>query len=127
MKTLLERPSLPEPDNIWDKLWSRVEELISDLDLPELRERRVQRARQDFAEVMDKRCHSNEDYRTQVFVPVCEKVVSELHSRFLVEENSVIYSGVASLSPKNANFLDTTKSSAFCHHYHIVDNAAVPQ
>ena len=126
MKTLLERPSLPAPDNIWDKLWSRAEELISDLYLPELRERRVRRARQDFAEVMDKRCHSKDDYRTQVFVPVCEKVFSELHSRFLVEENSVIYSGVASLSPKNANFLDTTKISAFCHHYHIVDSADCP-
>ena len=78
MKTLFTRTAPPRGDYAWDVLWEMVHSLVTELNLPERHERRVRRSRHHYGEMQDRRCHSKEDYCTEVFIPTCVKVIDEL-------------------------------------------------
>ena len=62
--------------------------------------------------------HTKDDFRTSLFIPVLDRMSSELQRRF-AEDTCSIYQGVSALHPESKQFLDEEKISAMATHYQV--------
>ena len=62
--------------------------------------------------------HTKDDFRTSLFIPVLDRMSSELQRRF-AEDTCSIYHGVSALHPESKQFLDEEKISAMATHYQV--------
>ncbi|KAF4649386.1 hypothetical protein FOL47_002124, partial [Perkinsus chesapeaki] len=112
--TRLHRPSPTEDDEVWDLLWYEANRLIRDLGLPILARRVRRRARP----VLHQAGVSREDFRKNMFIPLCKSVRWELFRRFKAPENEAVYKGVLSMTPGSPRFLNEEDLiGIFCHYY----------
>lgn len=58
---------------------------------------------------------SNEEYRTRVFIPVLDTIISEIDRRFI--ENNKVLQGINALQPNNKLFFDVSKLKYLAEHY----------
>ena len=70
---------------------------------------------------------SSEDYRREVFVPMCNKTLAELQRRFLSEENLAVYGGICALTPKSESFLNIEQIWSMCDFYGVAKKRNVVQ
>ncbi|KAF4678803.1 hypothetical protein FOZ60_016047 [Perkinsus olseni] len=87
--TRLHRPPLAEVDEVWNELWTEAQSLIEVLEIPELAGRRRRRVRADYRATGV----TSDDFRKDMFVPLCKSVRFELLRRFKAPENVPVYAG----------------------------------
>ena len=62
---------------------------------------------------------SLEDYRREVFTPMCNLTLAQLQRRFTSEENENLYSGICALTPDSESFLHVDKVWRLCEFYGV--------
>ena len=82
----LERPQIPLADEVWEDIYKQAADIVQAADLPQHHVRRLRAVHGCPAGLW-----SSEDYRREVFVPMCNKTLAELQRRFLSEENLTVY------------------------------------
>lgn len=61
---------------------------------------------------------SREDFRRNMFIPLCKSVRWELFRRFKAPENEAVYKGVLAMIPGSPRFLNEEDLiGIFCHYY----------
>ena len=95
----LERPQIPLADEVWEDIYKQAADIVQTADLPQHHVRRLRAVHGCPAGL-----RSSEDYRREVFVPMCNKTLAELQRRFLSEENLAVYGGICVLTPKVSRF-----------------------
>ena len=91
----LERPLTPMSDDVWDGIYKESAAIAEASDLPQPQVRRVRKVRGGGP----KGVKSSEDYRKEVFTPMCNRTLAELQRRFASEENENLYTGICALTP----------------------------
>ena len=125
------RSNSESDDGMWAAIWDSAESIIKSHDLPQATPvRRQQRASalsdnrrfRDFATAAStgrrQVLHTKDDFRTSLFIPVLDRMSSELQRRF-AEATCSIYHGVSALHPESKQFLDEEKISAMATHYQV--------
>ena len=114
----LERPQIPLTDEVWEDIYKQAADIVQAVDLPQEHARRVRAVHGCRAGL-----RSSEDYRREVFVPMCNKTLAELQRRFLSKENLAVYGGISALTPKSESFLNPEQIWSMCDFYGVERNA----
>jgi hAT family C-terminal dimerisation region len=110
---------------MWSDIWKSAENIIKAHDLamevPVRRQRASDNRRlKDFVTTVTtgrrQVLQTKDDFRINVFVPVLDRMSSELHRRF-ADDICSIYYGVSVLYPGSKQFLDEQRISAMATHY----------
>lgn len=110
---------------MWNKTWIEAEEISEKNDLPlpaELRGRRklpsvrLQGTLSNASSGQRPNLRTSDDYRTQVFLPIIDRIDAELERRFS-KENCGILRGLFALQPKDDKFLELNVLREFAVHY----------
>lgn len=125
------RSNSESDDGMWAAIWQTAESIIKSHDLPQAAPvRRQQRASalsdnrrfRDFVTTATtgrrQVLQTKDDFRTSLFIPVLDRMSSELQRRF-AEDTCSIYHGVSALHPESKQFLDEGKISAMATHYQV--------
>ena len=89
----------------WNTLWNMVANICKKAEIPPPMDRKRRKAFPDLLnQNIHQPCKTKDDYFWRVLQPLVLSMVSELNRRFN-EENSCLYRGVSSLTPKHALFL----------------------
>ena len=97
----LQRPEIPLADEVWDGIYNEAANIAQAADLPQPRVRRVPAVRGCPAGLK-----SSEDYRREVFAPMCKTTLADSQRRFVSEENQAAYCGICALTPTSMSFLN---------------------
>ena len=118
----LERPQIPLADEVWEDIYKQAADIVQAADLPQHHVRRLRAVHGCPAGLW-----SSEDYRREVFVPMCNKTLAELQRRFLSEENLAVYGGICALTPKSESFLNVEQIWSMCDFYGVAKKRNVVQ
>ena len=66
----------------------------------------VQRGKYYYWDEQVRNWQGNDDYRKLLYIPLCEKVVTELSKGFLSDELGIVHPGIGTLTPACQRFLD---------------------
>ena len=109
----LDRPEIPQMDEVWEGIYNQAQDIVRVTELPQPQVRRVREVGGPVG------LESSEDYRREVFVPMCNKTLAELQRRFLSEENQAVYGGVCALTPASDSFLNVEQIWLMCNFYGV--------
>ena len=118
----LERPQIPLADEVWEDIYKQAADIVQAADLPQHHMRRLRAVHGCPAGLW-----SSEDYRREIFVPMCNKTLAELQRRFLSEENLAVYGGICALTPKSESFLNVEQIWSMCDFYGVAKKRNVVQ
>ena len=119
------RSNCEAADGLWSDIWKSTENIIKAHDLamkvPVRRQRASDnRCLKDFVTTVTtgrrQVLQTKDDFRINVFIPVLDRMSSELQRRF-AEDTCSIYHGVSALHPGSKQFLDEQRISAMATHY----------
>ena len=103
----------------WQTVWHKFTVLIDTLDLPPPQRRVIRRVKRDSAAQNATVLDTEEDYRTQLFLPILQATMQELKRRF-EGGNHLAFQGIECMSPMSPNFLKMDQGlSDFALHYSI--------
>ena len=119
------RSNCKAADGMWTDIWKSAENIIKEhdltMDVPVCRQRASDNRRlKDFVTSVTtgrrQVLQTKDDFRANIFIPVLDRMSSELQHRF-AEDACSIYHGVSALHPGSQRFLDEPMISAMATHY----------
>jgi len=113
---------------IWSAIWESAEQIIATHDLSMEVPVRMRRQRTSGNRLLESAfvtsttagrrqvLQTKDDFRVHLFIPVLDRMLSELQRRF-ADETCSIYHGISALNPQSKQFLEEHRIAALATHY----------